>query len=153
MTRVLALLALVLLGAFFLPWFGADLGALFGAGRTGAAQSLSGYQLLRFVIELTLQASDAGAADAFNQSFRELWPIWLLAAIPVFGVLTLLAGLAGSGLSGAFAFLAGAVPVGETIYFLIEGGSRIFDYFQVGAWVTLGTGALLVLLAFAPRRS
>jgi len=152
MTRVLALLALVLLGAFFLPWFGADLGALFGAGTTGASQSLSGYQLVRFVVEFTLQAADAGAPDAYGHSFREFWPIWLLAAIPVFGLLTLLAGLAGAGLSGAFAFLAGAAPVGLTIYFLVEGGRQIFDVFQVGAWVTLGAGALLVLLAFAPRR-
>ena len=152
MTRVLALLALVLLGAFFLPWFGADLGQIFGT-TTGVAEKISGYKLLRGVIELTLQASDAGAPDAFSQSFNEFWPLWLLAAIPVFGLLTLLAGLAGSGLAGAFGFLAGAVPVGETIYLLAEEGTRAFQYFEVGAWITLGVGVLLVLIAFAPRRS
>lgn len=151
MTRVLALLALVLLGAFFLPWFGADLGQVFG-GTTGVAEKVSGYKLLRGVIELTLQASDAGAPDAFSNSFSEAWPLWLLAGIPLFGLLTLLAGLAGSGLAGAFAFLAGAVPVGETVYLLAEEGTRIFQFFEVGAWITLGAGALLVLLAFAPRR-
>jgi hypothetical protein len=152
MTRVLALLALVLLGAFFLPWFGADLGQVFGTS-TGVAEKVSGYKLLRSVIELTLQASDVGAPDAFNQSFKEFWPLWLLAAIPVFGLLTLLAGLAGSGLAGAFAFLAGAVPVGETVYLLTEEGTRVFQYFEVGAWITLGAAVLLVLLAFTPRRS
>ena len=91
MTRVLALLALVLLGAFFLPWFGADLGQVFDTS-TGVAEKVSGYKLLRSVIELTLQASDVGAPDAFNQSFKEFWPLWLLAAIPLFGLLTLLAG-------------------------------------------------------------
>jgi hypothetical protein len=151
-TRVLALLALVLLGAFFLPWFGGDVGALMGMGSVGASESVSGFHLVKGVVDLTIQASDAGAPEAFDHSFRELWPIWLLAAIPLFGVLTLLTGLAGSGLAAAFGFLAGAVPVGETIWLLTEAGTRSFEVFEVGAWVTLGAGALLVLLAFSPRR-
>lgn len=150
MTRVMALLALVLLGAFFLPWFGADLGQVFGA-TTGAAEKISGYKLVRGVIELTLQASDAGVPDAFSHSLEQAWPIWLLAAIPLFGLLTLLAGLAGSGLAGAFGFLAGAVPVGETIYLMVEEGTEPFQYFEIGAWGTLGAGVLLVLFAFLPK--
>jgi len=153
MTRVLALLALVLLGAFFVPWFEADLGLMLGTGNTGVVQKFSGFQLLRGIIDLTVYDRDAGAPDAFDHSFREFWPIWLLAAIPLFGVLTLLTGLAGSGLAAAFGFLAGAVPVGETIWLVAEEGTRSFQVFEIGAWVTLGTAVLLVLLAFMPRRS
>jgi hypothetical protein len=152
MTRVLALLALVLLGAFFLPWFGGDVGALLGIGSVGAQENVSGFHLLKGVIDLTVQAADAGAPEAFDHSFRELWPLWLLAAIPVFGVLTLLTGLAGWGLAAAFGFLAGAVPVGETIWLLAEAGTRSFEVFEIGAWITLGAAVLLVLLAFSPRR-
>jgi hypothetical protein len=152
MTRVLALLALVLLGAFFLPWFVGDVGFVLGTGPLGVSESVSGYKMLRGIVELTIQAADAGAPEAFDHSFRELWPIWLLAAIPLFGVLTLLTGLAGWGLAAAFGFLAGTVPVGETIWLVAEGGSEVFKYFEVGAWVTLGGAVLLVLLAFSPRR-
>jgi len=151
MTRALALLAVVLLGGFFLPWFGAEVGQGLAALCGGATTTASGFSIVRCLIEGTLQASEAGMPDAFSTSVREAWPLWLLAAIPVFGVLTLLAGLAGSGLAHAFAFLAGAVPVGQTIYAVVEEGTEMFQYFEVGAWATLGAGVLLVLLAFAPR--
>jgi hypothetical protein len=151
MTRVLAVLAVILLGAFFMPWFGPEAGQVAGPACGGSNAEISGFSLIRCVVTATLQAADL--SDAFLRSLDSGWFLWLLAAIPIFGVLTVFSGLAGSRSAVPYAFLAGGVPLAEAVYAVavVEDASRYFEYLDVGAWLTLGTGLLLVLLAFTPR--
>ncbi|HKY93909.1 MAG TPA: hypothetical protein VJL84_01335 [Kiloniellales bacterium] len=148
MSRVLAVLAVVLLAAFFMPWLGPEAGQIAGTSCRGSPPEISGFSVVRCLVTTAIGAD----GDAVSRSFDDLWYLWLLAAIPLFGILTLFAGLRGAGSTAPYAVIAGGVPVGEAIYLLVVDGTRLFAYFDIGAWLTLVTGVLLVILPFVPRR-
>ena len=151
MSRLLAVLAVVLLAAFFMPWFGPELGQIPGTSCRGSSPDSSGFSVVRCLVTSTM-SSGSGLSDAFSRSFSDVWYLWLLAAIPLFGILTVFAGLRGAASAAPYAVIAGGVPVGEAIYLLVVDGTRLFEYFDLGVWLTLVAGVLLVILAFAPRR-
>ena len=139
MTRVLAFLALLLLVAFFLPWL-PDIPAADGT-TLGNGSTMSGFDLTYGVVMMS-------QGDLLPQ----LWPVWILLGIPLFGVLTLLFGLAGAGFAAATGFLAGLPVVVLIVKGLIDEGSATFDNLEPAAFAALAISVLLVLLAFVPRR-
>lgn len=143
MPRILAFLALVLLAGFFLPWL-PDMGGL-GNGAT-----MSGFDLVYALVDATREAA-AGGASVGDMITSEAWQGYLLVLIPVFGLLTLLLGLAGAGIASLTAFLAGLPAIVVVGKGLLDEGTATFGNFEIGAWVTLGASVLLVLLAFVPR--
>lgn len=142
MSRVLAFLALLLLVAFFLPW-------LPDAGM-GNGTTMSGFDVTYAVVMLSKDALAGGAS--VGQMLPDLWPVWILLLIPIFGVLTLLFGLAGAGIASTTAFLAGLPVVVLTAKGVIDEGTATFGNMEVGAWAALAVSVLMVLLAFVPRR-
>jgi len=144
MPRVLAFLALLLLVAFFLPWSPDVLGV--GNGTT-----MSGFDLTYAVVLAAKDAVSQGASVG-DMMQGDAWQAYILVLIPVFGVLTVLFGLANAGIASLTAFLAGVPAVVVTVKGLIEAGADTFDGFEIGAWATLALSVLLVLLAFAPKR-
>jgi len=147
MSRVLAFLALLLLVAFFLPWL-PDLPAADGT-TLGNGTTMSGFDLTYGVVMASKDAMAGGAS--VGDMLPQLWPIWILLLIPIFGLLTLLFGLSGAGIAGATGFLAGLPMVVLVVKGLIDEGSATFDNLEPAAWAALAVSALLVLLAFVPR--
>jgi hypothetical protein len=148
MTRVLAFLALLLLVAFFLPWL-PDVPSAGGA-TLGNGSTMSGFELTYGVVMMSKDAMTGGAS--MGDLLPQLWPVWILLGIPVFGLLTLLFGLAGAGFAAATGFLAGLPVVVLVVKGLIDEGSATFDNLEPAAFAALAVSALLVLLAFVPRR-
>ncbi len=142
MSRVLAFLALLLLVAFFLPWL-PDAGV--GNGRT-----MSGFNMVYAVVLATKDALSTGASA--GDLAPSLWPVWLMLLIPVFGLLTLLLGLAGAGVASLCGFLAGLPVVVLVVKGFIDEGSSTLDNLEIGGWASLALSVLLVLLAFVPKR-
>lgn len=153
MPRLQALLALILLAAFFLPWFGGDVSQMMTGQMSGdAVGTASGFDLVWGFYRLTQQMAQTAPIN-FTDLLADTWFIWALIAIPLFGLLTLVTGLSGSRMTALFAFLAGIVPVGESIYGFVEAGADVFHLFDFGAFITLAAGLLLVLTSFVPRRA
>ncbi len=148
MTRVLAFLALLLLVAFFLPWL-PDIPAADGT-TLGNGSTMSGFELTYGVVMMSKDAMSGGAS--MGDLLPQLWPVWILLGIPLFGVLTLLFGLAGAGFAAATGFLAGLPVVVLIVKGLIDEGSATFDNLEPAAFAALAISVLLVLLAFVPRR-
>ncbi len=148
MSRVMAFLALLLLVAFFLPWL-PDLpsgdNTTFGNGST-----MSGFDVTYGVVMMSKDAMQAGAS--VGDMLPNLWPVYILLLIPLFGVLTLLFGLAGAGIASATGFLAGLPAIVLAGKGVMDEGMDTFNNYEVGAWAALALSVLLVLMAFVPKR-
>lgn len=129
--RIETLLALLMGGAFLLPWLG-----LFG-------QPLSGYEILRGTLDLDGQMGDLASYGDMEGG----WIVYLFWAIPVGIVLTFVTGLAGLG-SRVFALLTGLAPLVLIALFAADAGEtfdEFFRFFEVGLWATLVLALLLIL--------
>lgn len=129
--RIETILALLMGGAFFLPWV-----ALFGPPS-------SGYDLLRMTLELDQRGGNVVSFGDVDGG----WVIYVFWAIPVGIVVTLVTGLLGVG-SRLFALLTGLAPLvllGLAAADLGEDLAEAFRFFEIGLWATLVLGLLLVL--------
>lgn len=129
--RIETLLALLMGGAFFLPWLG-----LFG-------QPVSGYEILRGTLDLDGQMGDLASYGDVDGG----WVVYVFWAIPVGIVLTVVTGLAGLG-SRLFALLTGLAPLillGLAAADVGERFSELFRFFEIGLWATLVLALLLIL--------
>lgn len=141
MSRVMAFLALLLIVALFLPWF----------SNPSGPGSISGYDIVYTLVMQTKDAMSSGASVG-DMVTGDTWQAYILLLIPVFGLLTLLFGLAGAGIASATGFIAGLPAVVVTGKGLLDEGTDVLSSFDIGAWGTLVLSVLLVLLAFAPKR-
>lgn len=128
--RLDVILAVLMLIAIFLPWV------------TVGPESVSGFDLIKATFEAESQAGMGSALDAEGG-----WLVYVLYAIPVFALLTLVVGL-GRGPSNIFAIIAGAAPWVLILYPVVQGSAGFGDMFQgmgIGGYATLLIGVLLVL--------
>ena len=136
--RVETLLALLMGGAFFLPWVD-----LFG-------QSASGYVFLRSTLDLDGQMGDLASYGDLEGG----WVVYLFWAIPAGIVLTFVTGLLGLG-SRLFALLTGLAPLVMMGLFAADAGEQFdefFRFFEVGLWATLVLALLMILAGFGLLR-
>ena len=112
---------------------------------TLAAAVMAGSFWLPWVNFLFIKAS--GAQIAADPGYVRL--LWL---IPVFGALTVLTGFLGSR-QGHVAPFAGCLPWLALAYELAAGGKQIFDLLEIGAWLSLGAGAVLLLSPYLGARN
>ena len=128
--RLDVILAVLMLIAIFLPWVAVG------------PESISGFDLIKATFEAESQAGMGSALDAEGG-----WLVYVLYAVPVFALLTLIVGL-GRGPSNIFAIIAGAAPWVLILYPVIQGGGSLGDALQgmgIGGYATLVVGVLLVL--------
>lgn len=128
--RLDVILAVLMLIAIFLPWVAVG------------PESISGFDLIKATFEAESEAGMGSALDVEGG-----WMVYVLYAIPVFALLTLIVGL-GRGPSNIFAIIAGAAPWVLMLYPVIQGGGSFSDALQgmgIGGYATLIVGVLLVL--------
>jgi hypothetical protein len=128
--RLDVILAVLMLIAVFLPWVAVG------------PESVSGFDLIKATFEAESEAGLGSALDAEGG-----WLVYVLYAIPVFALLTLIVGL-GRGPSNIFAIIAGAAPWVLILYPVVQGTAAFGDMFQgmgIGGYATLLIGVLLVL--------
>lgn len=128
--RLDVILAVLMLIAIFLPWVAVG------------PESISGFDLIKATFEAESEAGMGSALDVEGG-----WMVYVLYAIPVFALLTLIVGL-GRGPSNIFAIIAGAAPWVLMLYPVIQGGGSFGDALQgmgIGGYATLIVGVLLVL--------
>jgi len=136
--RLDVIFAVLMLIALFLPWIAVG------------PESVSGFDLIRVTFEAESQAGLGSALDAEGG-----WLVYVLYAIPVFALLTLIVGL-GRGPSNIFAIIAGAAPWVLLLFPVIEAGANIGDLFEgmaIGGYATLLMGLLLFLNGIGILRS
>jgi hypothetical protein len=128
--RLDVIFAVLMLIALFLPWVAVG------------PESISGFDLIRATFEAESEAGMGSALDAEGG-----WLVYVLYAIPVFALLTLIVGLA-RGPSNIFAIIAGVAPWVLILYPVIQGGMAFGDMFEgmgIGGYATLVVGLLLFL--------
>lgn len=128
--RLDVIFAVLMLIALFLPWIALG------------PESASGFDIIRATFQAENQAGLGSALDAEGG-----WLVYVLYAIPVFALLTLIVGLA-RGPSNIFAIIAGAAPWVLVLYPVIESGAdigQLLDIMGIGGYATLLLGLLLFL--------
>jgi hypothetical protein len=128
--RLDVIFAVLMLIALFLPWLAVG------------PESISGFDLIRATFEAEQEAGLGSAMDAEGG-----WLVYVLYAIPVFSLLTLIVGLA-RGPSNIFAIVAGAAPWVLVLYPVVQGGAALGDMLDgmgIGGYATLLVGLLLFL--------
>lgn len=132
--RIDVILAVLMAIAFFLPW----------------ANGGSGFDAVREMLLSDVPVEDALAASGFPT-----WLLYVLYALPVAIVLTIIIGLAG-GPANLFAIIAGAAPWVLVVYPVVALDAQVDQLVQVlqfGAYATLVIGVLLFLAGLGLMRT